>query len=234
MAYTVTELITRSYNLANVVARELQVVSGTQLLDGLRLLNSLIAMKSTVNSSIPYFAKSNFASIIGTESYFIEDLNEIETLTFVLNNVRYSMRETQRVAYFGSSRVNNIQSFPYQYHFEREKGGGTIYIYFLPNQVYQFEIFGKFALSSVSLNQDLELTLDNFYIEYLRYGLAKLIAAENGVSISNDVRQQLSEYEEMLTDISPIDLSMQKSSTLGKSPLLNWGIVNLSGGWTTP
>ena len=55
MAYLAVDLISRAYYLSQVVSRELQVVSGTQITDGLYLLNSLIDFKNSDLREIPYY-----------------------------------------------------------------------------------------------------------------------------------------------------------------------------------
>jgi hypothetical protein len=178
MPTTTRELITKSWHLSGIVARDLQVVSGSEIDDGLSLLNSLLAFKTVDQSKIPYYDKYDFTAITdsvpGTndEKYFIPGLIECETLTFTIGTVRYSMAPLARKEYFGRPRANNVRSLPYSYHIERAKGGANLYMYYLPSTTYPFEMYGNFSLKSVTLDQDLSLTLDDFYIEYLRYLLA--------------------------------------------------------------
>lgn len=65
------------------------------------------------------------------------------------------MKYTKRNAYFGSARVNNIQSLPFTWYFERITGGGNLYVYFSPDQNFPMEIHGIFELTPASLGQDL-------------------------------------------------------------------------------
>src|SRR4029077_5991810 len=103
----------------------------------------------------------------------------------ITNQVRYAMRKVDRKAYWATPRANQIQSLPYQYYVERQfgpstnvppigpgnppqLGGASIFFYFLPNVSYTFQIWGIFALQSVVAQQDLSLTLDQFYIDFLQ------------------------------------------------------------------
>lgn len=158
MAYTTNKLITNAFYLANIVSRDYETLSGSQISEGLDLLNEVLNDKVVDQSLVPYESKYFFNVEAGREVYFIPNLIQIDTLTFSLNNVRYSMQYSARNKYQGSGRVNNISSFPYAWFFERQNEGGNLYIYFKPDNNYRFEINGVFRLSNVSLNQDLSET----------------------------------------------------------------------------
>lgn len=155
MAYTTNQLIAGAYYAAGVVSREFETVSGRELTDGLQWLNDVISDKDVDQGMVPYEDKLTFNAIMGQEVYFIPNLTEIDTLVFYLDQVRYAMNYTQRNAYFGSSRVENIQTLPYQWYFERLVGGGNLYIYFKPDRNYPIEIHGAFRVSPLVLGQDL-------------------------------------------------------------------------------
>lgn len=231
MAYTSTQLISRAYTLAGVNARGLQTTSGDQVSEGLFLLNAILDVKTADKRLIPYYTVYNFTAVVDQEKYFIPNLVTIETFTFFIGPIRYSMQQQQRKRYFGSPRVNNIQSLPMSWHVERCFGGANLYIYFLPNLNYPLEITGKFSLGDVSLGQDLSLSLDGFYIEYLRYALAEQIASEYNIKLTDENAKKLRDLEYTIIDVSPIDLSMTKVSSLQLSPTLNYAIANLSNGW---
>jgi len=156
MSYTVTKLLTNAYYLSGIVSREFQTVSGTQLNDGLDILNDILADKTVDNGMIPYYTTDfNFNAIIGQEQYFIQNLIEIETMCFFIGTVRYSMSSSHRKKYFGDARANNVTSLPFNYHVESCFGGANVFLYFFPDQPYSMQCTGQFRLSSVSLGQDL-------------------------------------------------------------------------------
>lgn len=232
MPYTVTDLITRAYYLSSVVTKDAETPSGDQLKDGLSMLNAVLAFKTANQRLIPYFTEYNFTAVIGQEKYFVPDLILGESLTFTLDTVRYSMILKTRREYFGSPRANDVLSLPGIYHIERELFGSNIYIYFLPDQQYIFTLKGKFSLSNVTLNQDLSITMDAFYIDYLRYALAEYICQEYNITFQQQAEKKLSEFESMLVDISPIDMSMVKFSSLQTKESLNYGQINIGKGYT--
>ncbi len=155
MPYSVIQLITNAYYASGIVSREFETVSGSQVNDGLQFLNDILADKAIEKDMIPYFTKYEFFAVAGQEEYYIPNLEKLETLVFFINNVRYQMREIDRRVYFGSSRADNINSLPFNWHLERCLGGAKIYMYFFPQTNYPIEAWGIFRLTSVVLNQDL-------------------------------------------------------------------------------
>lgn len=231
MAYTALELITRAYYLSQVVARGLQVVTGEQITDGLHLLNADLEYKSTDLRLIPYFERFEFDTVQGQEEYFIDNLLYVDSLTFNISNVRYSLLEFTRKEYFAVPRIDNVQSLPYCYRVERERGGARIYLYFVPNQVYNMRMSGKFALTDVTLTTDMSLIYDNFYLEWLRYSLAIKICEDYGATVPDATRMKYMEMTKKLMDVSPADLSIQKKGFFNNSPVMDWQQLNIGRGW---
>ncbi len=155
MSYTVIKLVTNAYYASGIVSREFETVSGSQMNDGLVFLNDILSDKTIEKDMIPYFQKYSFPAVAGREEYFIPNLEQLETLVFFINNVRYQMREIDRKVYFGSSRANNINSLPFNWHLERCTGGAKLYLYFFPQTNYPIEAWGQFRLANVAINQDL-------------------------------------------------------------------------------
>ena len=232
MAYTTLQLINNAYYESGIVSRGFETVSGQQANDGLQFLNDLIADKTVENGLIPYYSEYNFNAITGQEKYFIPDLIEIDTFVFYIDTVRYQTENRARREYFGSSRADNIQSLPGSWHMERCFQGANLYIYFKPNQAYPLTLWGQFRLQEVVLNQDLSLTLDRFYINYLKFDLAARLCAEYNYSVPPGVAKELSKYEDNISKKSgPMDLRLVKMSSLQRRGGINYGIVNLSHGW---
>src|ERR1700722_11505151 len=214
MVYTTTQLITGAYYSSGVVGREFETVSGAQIGDGLQWLNDIISEKNVDEGMVPYETTYNANFVIGQELYYIPNLIQIDTLTFFLDEVRYGMKYTKRNNYFGSSRVENIKTLPFEWYFERQFGGGNLYIYFQPDQNYPMEIHGIFNLPTVALGQDLSLIFDQFYLTYLRYALSDRICSEISLETPPNVIRQLGKYEAFINKSSRIlDLRIEKTST---------------------
>lgn len=235
MAYTTTQLITGAYYASGVVSREFETVSGPQIADGLLWLNDILSEKTVDQGMIPYETTYNANFIIGQEVYFIPNLIQIDTLTFFLDQVRYAMTYSKRNQYFGAPRVENIQTLPFQWYFEREINGGNLYIYFKPDRNYPMEIHGIFRLQIDNLGQDLSTQFDQFYITYLRFALADRICSEYNFTTPVNVIRQLSKYEAFIHKKSRLlDLRLQKTSTLQRRGTFNWAFINLGKGWQKP
>lgn len=233
MAYTTLQLINHAYYESGIVARGFETVTGQQAQDGLMFLNDLIADKTVENGLIPYYQEYNFNAVAGQEKYFIENLISIDTFVFFIDTVRYQTLPQGRRNYFGNSRADNIQSLPGTWHLERRFGGADLYIYFKPDRNFPLTIWGQFRLAEVTINQDLSLTLDRFYINYLRYDLAARLCAEYNYSVPPAVQKALDRYEESISKKSgPMDLQLQKLSSLQRRGAINYAQVNIGKGWT--
>lgn len=165
------------------------------------------------------------------------------------NQVRYSMRQVDRKLYWDTPRANQIQSLPYQYYVERQLGpstntqpgilpnplgGASIFVYFLPNAAYTYEIWGLFALQNVVSQQDLSLTLDLFYIHFLQFELAELLCAIYDYSMPPAAAKQLEEYQLIIDKREQrMDLTQQHISPLTQiSDGVNYAWANLGTGWS--
>lgn len=232
MPYSAEALITKAYYTANIVSRDFETVTGSQISDGLDLLNALLAVKSADKRLIPYYTYSEIALTVNVGDYFIPNLVEVDPITFNIGPVRFPMQRMNRREFFGAPRVDDINSLPFSWEFEREKGGGRIRIYFLPSENFPLKFMGKYALNNVTLFQDLSLTLDNFYIEYLRYALADYLCEFNGLSLTPNSVSRLKELENIIMDVSPIDFTLEVVSSLSGSHGMNWAYINISGGYT--
>lgn len=234
MAYTTLKLITNAYYESGIVSRQFETVTGQQSIDGLGFLNDLLADKTVEDNMIPYYQEYQFNAVVGQEKYFIEDLINIDTFTFYIDSVRFSTQNQGRRTYFGNSRADDIRALPGAWHLEREFGGASIYIYFKPDQAYPLTVWGQFRLTEVAINQDLSLTLDRFYINYLKFDLANRLCAEYNFTPPPTVITALNKYEGAISKKSgPLDLHMIKLSGLRQRGSINYGQVNIGKGWIT-
>lgn len=233
MAYPVAQLIAESFYLSGKRTEGLQPVTGPDIRKGLRLLNAAIAIKTANKRLIPYFTQYDFNGVIGQEMYFIPGLIFTESFVWYLQGVRMSSTRQTRIDYFASARVQSVVAPPFTWHDELCKGGTNLYLFFQPDQTYPLTIWGKFSLSKVVLSQDLEGTLDDFYIEYLRYLLAKYICDDANITFKQSSQKMLEAYEKQITDISAPDVSVRKISAFGGQGSIGvWGQANLGKGWT--
>jgi hypothetical protein len=231
MSYTARHLVTRSWFLSGIVARRLQSVTGDQATDGLFLLNALLDWKSIQTDLIPYWTYYEFPAVVGQEQYYIPNLLAVESLTFNISTVRYPTDFTTRSSYFGTGRIDNINSLPSNWCFNRSLGGGSIYMYFKPQGNYPIKIMGKFGLQGVNLDTDLLCVYDPSYLEYLRYALAQYMCSEYGILMNPESKGILTSLQRTLMYVSPPDLSIRITSILTRVSGINFGDVNIGHGW---
>lgn len=250
MAYTAETLVTRSWYLSGIVARNLQGVTGDQINDGLMLLNALLDYKQIEIDLIPYYTYIEFPLVAGQEFYFLPYVAAIESLTFNIDVVRYPMDFTTRAKYYGSARVDNIQTLPFNWNYNRALGGGELALYFLPDAAYPCKAMVKLFLVDVKLNTDLTNVsqtvplpynfvnssvqgYDTSYIEYLRYALARYMCSEYGIIFNPESEKIFRAMERKLMDMEPPDLSIIKTTVLGshQGAGFSWGDVNIGRGY---
>lgn len=248
MAYTAQSLITRSLYLSGIVARNLQTPTGDQITDGLQLLNDLLNFKQIEVDLVPYWNYIALDCEPSVEFYYLPYVSQVESVTFNIGPVRYPMNMTSRTNYYGSARVDNVSSLPFSWNFNRSLGGGNLALYFKPAQNYTLKMMVNLFLVDVKLDTDLtdisrdvpyvfingsNQGYDTSYIEYLRYGLAKLMCSEYGVQFNPESEKILQSYARKLMYMSPPDLTMQKSTILAHDsrPAFNYGDVNIGRGY---
>lgn len=155
MTYLARELITRSWYLSGIVARNLQTPTGDQITDGLFLLNALLDFKQIETDLIPYWTYIEIELVPNQEYYFLPNIVAVESATFNLDVVRYPMQNVTRTNYFGSPRVDNISTLPFSYNYNRGHNGGTMSLYFKPDSNYKLKMMVKIAFTDVTLGTDL-------------------------------------------------------------------------------
>lgn len=246
MPYTVTKLITNAYYLSGIVSREFETASGTQFTDGLDSLNDLLGDKTVETGLIPYFKRYTLTAIPNVAEYFIPGLIDIATFTFFISSVRYCTLKNSRAEMFGSARAENIQSLMFNWHTEREFNqniadgpiteGSRLFVYFRPDVAYPMEIWGQFGLEEVALNDDLSLVFGRFYIDYLKYSLARRICDNYNFIVPQGVLDRIDVIESNIENQSAqMDLKQTTISTLNQGyDGFNYADVNLGKGWRPP
>lgn len=235
MATTANQLITEAFEIAGIVAADFETVSGKQLAKGLRLLNEVLSQPAINIGAIPYESTVMFTATIGQEAYTceVDGVVKIDTITFTdSDNVRFSLDKVDRKTYFGRSRADDIQSFPYQWFFERGNGGGTLYLYFLPDKAYDFTIHGLKILTEVTANTDMELSYEKNYLTWLKYCLVELLCGDYEIEMKPSAAKILSKYNNWINNkLRHIDVMMKKRSTLQRNQPGGWAYVNFYNGW---
>jgi hypothetical protein len=95
--------------------------------------------------------------------------------------------------------------------------------------------FSNFSTINGYANQNYNaVQMERWYVNYLKYYLAKRMCIEWNYDVPMMIEKQLVELQMMISKRSQqLDLTMQKISTLQKDTTLNFGFINLSHGWVT-
>ena len=155
MVYLARQLITNSWFLSGIVARNLQFPTGDQMNDGLQMLNDLLNFKQIETELVPYYQYITFNAVPNQEYYYLPSISLIEEMTFNLGVVRYPMMQQPRTNYFGSARVDNISTLPFSWNYDRALGGGNLGMYFIPDQAYPIKMKAKIFFTDVNIDTDL-------------------------------------------------------------------------------
>jgi hypothetical protein len=232
MTLLTSSIISEAYYLSSIVSRDFETVTGSQTTDGLRLLNEVIADRTIDHGTIPYTDKLSMNAVNGQSVYFIENLIDLDVFVFYIGGLRFQTVNQKRNEFFGSFRQVDINSLPFNWHVERKLNGANLYLYFVPDTNYPLELWGQFRLTSVTLFQDLSLTLDQFYTNFLTYLLADRLCQFNSFKVPVDVAKQLEKYYKWISNnTNVLDLRTEKYSSLSGGGAINYAVVNLSSGW---
>lgn len=227
-----SDLITKSYYLSGKVSRDFETLSGSDLEDGLMLLNFILSELGSNGRYIPYYDRYQFDTVVGQEVYFVENLTELETITFNLQDVRFSMLYRNRDRYFGYPRIDNLQALPVTYTTERTLNGMNVYLYFTPNQIYTIKITGQFTIGPFTYDEDLSTKLDSFFQQYLIYKLASRICEYNSITFDTNKMMTLMALEKKIPEVNIRDLTCEKTSYFGSGLFLNLGQINIGRGYS--
>ncbi|WP_342227839.1 hypothetical protein [Rickettsiella endosymbiont of Rhagonycha lignosa] len=210
MSCTVTEIITKAWNLSGIVAAQAETVSGDQLSDGLEHLNDFLALQNANARMIPYTRVQQLTCVAHSEELFVQHLLSLDSLT--LSEEKPSCYLLQSLPLLGRKQYFNQDSSlflrPRFYHLEKTKGGSLLFLSPTPDKTYSLKLVGKFGLTEVNPNDDLSAIFDRDYLLYLRYGLADYLCDLYNHPFS--AKGKLKEIERKLLDASPLDLSMEK------------------------
>lgn len=94
--------------------------------------------------------------------------------------------------------------------------------------------FGNFSTQNGPFSTGfMPIGLDQYYINYLQYRLAARLCNTYAMEIPKGVQQELDRYELLISkNSSPLDMSMNKISTMTNKSSINYAQVNLGKGWT--
>ena len=233
MTYPAIKLINEAFFLSSIVGKGFNQPTSDQINEGLVLLNDILSEKSVDTELNPYYSSYTFNTVSGQEQYFVPNLIQPETMTFVLNTVRYTVDYMTRKQYWDTFRANTVSTLPFTYTYEKVLAGANLYFYPLPNDVYPITMWGQFFLTQVAnLQQDLSVSYAGFYLSYLKFALAARLCMFYSKTVPPYTATQLASLELQINkQVSGPDIINTKVSTLTQTSAINWAWVNLGDGW---
>ena len=223
MVYLARQLITNSWFLSGIVARNLQFPTGDQMNDGLQMLNDLLNFKQIETELVPYYQYITFNCVPNQEFYYLPSVSLIEEMTFNLGVVRYPMMQQPRTNYFGSARVDNISTLPFSWNYDRALGGGNLGMYFLPDQAYPIKMKAKIFFTDVLIDTDLSdittLNGDTTVFSAAQKNTAFTVSAGTGGSLVVSSTQPMSFGEQIQFTGGSIPATLSLSTTYYAIPI---------------
>lgn len=240
MSFNVLQLLVKAYNASGINSQGFKSLTPLQTENGLYLFNVMLSDKTVDTSMLLYWKKLDGAFIGGTDTYFIPRLIQVQVLTFFLSDgtVRYPTQAQNLEQFMGSARSMNTDSLPFTYYVNKVNGGANLYVYFVPNQDYPYQIWGQFELQNVTLFEDIETLFPLYYRNFLTLQLAKEICVYGNYSVPAPVIEKLAEYRKTIGVNGIVqDLSMNMISSIRNPNFINWGQINIGeayipGTWT--
>ena len=235
MALNSLQLIVNAYNASGINPQGFKNLTPEQSQKGLYLLNVILSDKTFDTSMLLYWEKLDGVFTPNVGQYFIERLVSIETLTFFLGDgsVRYPTQAKNLDAFMGSARAEGVASLPFTYFVNQKLGGADMYVYYLPNEAYPYQIWGQFLFESTTLFEDLSLKFNPAYIWYLTLCLARELCIDGNYSIPNGVMMKLAEYKKTIGLNGTVqDLGCKLMSSMNRRTGINWAQVNIGGAYT--
>lgn len=230
MAFNTLQLVQKAYNASGVNPQGFKELTPLQTENGLYLFNIILSDKTVDTSMLLYWTRLNGEFVAGTSEYFIDNLIQIQVLTFFLSDgtVRYPTQAQNLEQFMGSARAVNVDSLPFTYYVNKSIGGSTLYVYYIPSQNYPYEIWGQFQLQNVTLFQDLSTSFEPFYLDFLTLELAQRICVYGNYTTPTNLMEQLLAYRKTIGLNGIVqDLSMSMISSINNPNFINWSQVNI-------
>lgn len=206
--YTVRQLVSESYYLTNIVARDNEVVSGTQSALGLLLLNTIIDFSRTDKQIIPFWENKSYSTATGVSKYYIKNLSSIENITYLNGSEIIPLRMLNSSEYYDSTLSTNNTGDTGAYYAERLSGGTNIILVNTPASDSTMYIHGKFACIELEFTSNLLDYFELGYIEYLTYKLADSICIRNNIETPVNILKSISDYRAIISSSSVANLTM--------------------------
>lgn len=222
MSQTVKEFISDSYQLVSASSPTVPLY-GNDMSKGLHILNLLLnsysasALNLTIAKHITFplpIAQQEIT--FGSPDYVpTPDVTEgrlanLQNAWLLLDGVTYPLIDESRNTFFASYKYDPQVGLPRFVIITNEVNLTRMRFYPAASQIYEVNVYGKFQLPVLTLNDDMSLVPD-YYIMYLQFALAKRLAAYKGRMKAWEplLEAMLQEYEDEIRSASSMNLNIE-------------------------
>ena len=222
MAQTVKEFLRDSYQLVSASSPTVPL-QGFDTSDGLKILNRLLSAYSATGLLTTIAKKVTFSLGIGVQEVtfgsptFIPTptitqgrLSNLQNAWLVLDGVTYPLIDESRNTFFASYKYDPQLGLPRFVIITNEVNITRMRFYPAASQVYEVNVYGKFALPELTENDDMSILAD-YYIRFFQFAVGKELAVYKGRSQAwNELLESM--YQDAKKDmesVSSVNLEIQ-------------------------
>ena len=189
---TVKAFVQDAYQLVSASSPTVPLV-GNDMQKGIQFLNELVLAYSGTGLMLTIAKEVAFTVSIGQEFVTFGALDVVPTpdvttegrlanmqnAWLLLEGVTYPLIDESRNVFYSSYKYDPQQGLPRFVIITNETEITRMRLYPAPSQVYELHVYGKFQLPLLGQN-DTMIEFPNYYIRYLKFALAKELAAYKG------------------------------------------------------
>lgn len=219
---TVKEFIDDSYQLVSASSPTVPLY-GNDISKGLTLLNRLLKQYSASGLNITIAKHITFTLPIAQQEItfgapdFVPTpdvtqgrLANLQNAWLLLDGVTYPLIDESRNTFFSSYKYDPQVGLPRFVIITNETNLTRMRFYPAASQVYEVNVYGKFELTPLTLNDDMS-SLPDYYIRFFQFALARDLAAYKGrMSAWNPLLQSMmEEAEDEIRSVSSMNLNIE-------------------------
>lgn len=222
MSQTVKEFVNDAYQLVSANSPTVPL-QGNDLSKGIQFMNELLQSYSGTGLLLTIAKQVDFVMSIGQQNVTFADANyvpaadvqqgrlaNLQNAWLLLDGVTYPLVDESRNVFLDSYKYDPQQGLPRFCIIYNNDDFTTMRVYPAPSQAFTLSVYGKFELATFS-STDTMATLPLYYSRYLKFALAKDLAAYKGraQAWTPFLEQMLKDAREDMESVSPINLAIQ-------------------------
>jgi len=225
MVQKVAQLIEKAYRISGLYKLD-RILEGSRQQEGLGMLNDLLDSFSSSPSHIAFYDILQFPVTSLKQEYVLSPsggdivsnrIVELKFCVLISAGVRYPVYVVQDTYYYKQIHYTSVNARPRLVFLQNAVNQSTINFFYKPDRDYTCEIKAKFVLSNLALN-DFITNVPNYYIEYLKYSLARDLCIEYMPSNWTQLHEKKFEVlDSNLLNISDFNMSVIENQSLGSS-----------------